>query len=61
MKIFFIVTFFLAGTGFLFTFATGVTGRSPVKKTGVDVKTIRENPGSFRSHYYPMILYSGGK
>lgn len=39
----------------------GQSGEAIVSKKPLDVKTIRQNPGSFRSHYLPYFIYTGGK
>ncbi|RME93035.1 MAG: hypothetical protein D6767_01880 [Candidatus Hydrogenedentota bacterium] len=39
----------------------GEEGEAITSKKPLDIKTIRQNPGSFRSHYLPYMIYTGGK
>ena len=66
MKILWALKFFLPYALFIsFLSVYSVKDRwgsdSSDKMSNVDVRSIRQNPGSFRSHYFPMYIRTGGK
>ena len=59
-KIYILYALLLTGTAGSYSYNRW-GGEEPDIAEKVDVKTIRQNPASFRSHYMPRMIYMRGK
>ena len=60
IKFYLLFSLFCSGMG-LWSIQDRWGGQSSETVKNMDVKSIRQNPGSFRSHYLPFFHYTGGK
>ena len=58
---YFLIMGVLMTSSFSYLTYTKVGGDTSDNIKNVDVKSIRQNPGSFRSRYMPFFIYTGGK
>jgi len=59
-RIYFLYALLMTGTAGAYSYNRW-GGQEPDVAEKVDVKTIRQNPASFRTHYMPRMIYMRGK